>query len=244
MAMLWMPVLANAAEPPCLTVVVVGAPEDLALAMVDSSGTEEIRLDARRSVRGWETYFRYFYNHEALYSPKVGGYVQSDTEAKLQDLRLAVTHGGETVYLAMPALAYEHYNNVVLLDLDAMTLSGSLYPGRMALVIGLRVFLTLLIEGILFLAFGYRTAHSWGMFVCINLLTQLFLNLLIGNASMDSYVLFFYYLLEAVIVTAEAIAFPLALKEHRRRAVVYAILANLSSMLIGGMLITYLPLAL
>jgi hypothetical protein len=70
------------------------------------------------------------------------------------------------------------------------------------------------------------------------------LNLLIGSASMDSYVLFFYYLLEGVIILAETIAFPLALREKRLLSIPYAILANLSSMFIGGLMIANLPLAL
>lgn len=232
--LLVLPVFANSAEPPCLTIVVVDAPDDLELSLVDADGAETVQLEKLRSSRGWETYFRYFYNHNFRFG----------AEVELTDLRLAVTHSGETAYLAMPALAYEHYNNVVMLDLDAMVLQRELYPGRMVLVIGLRVVLTLLIEGILFWAFGYHGAYSWGMFLCINLLTQLFLNLLIGSASMDSYVLVFYYLLEAVIILAETIAFPLALQEKRIRAIPYAIIANLVSMFVGGLMITHLPLAL
>ncbi len=238
------PISANSAEPPCLTIVVVGAPDDLGLALVDESGAEAVQLEKLRSSRGWETYFRFFYNHEVLYRQEIGGNVRGDADVELTDLRLAVTNGGETVYLSMPASAYEHYNNVVMLDLDAMMIREDLYPGRMVPVIGLRVALTLLIEGILFWAFGYRGAYSWGVFLCVNLLTQLFLNLLIGSASMDSYVLIFYYLLEAVIIIAEAIAFPLALREKRGRSVPYAIVANLVSMFIGGLLIANLPLAL
>lgn len=232
--LLVLPVFANSAEPPCLTIVVVNAPEDLELSLVDMDGAEAIQLEKLRSSRGWETYFRYFYNHDFRFGEDV----------ELTELRLAVTHSGETAYLAMPALAYEHYNNVVMLDLDAMALQRELYPGRMTLIIGLRVVLTLLIEGILFWVFGYREKHSWGMFICINLLTQLFLNLLIGSASMDSYVLVFYYLLEAVIILAETIAFPLALREKRIRAIPYAIIANLVSMFVGGLMIANLPLAL
>lgn len=232
--LLVLPVFANSAEPPCLTIVVVDAPEDLELSLVDADGAETVQLEKLRSSRGWETYFRYFYNHNFRFGEDV----------ELTELRLAVTHSGETAYLAMPALAYEHYNNVVMLDLDAMALQRELYPGRMTLIIGLRVVLTLLIEGILFWVFGYREKHSWGMFICINLLTQLFLNLLIGSASMDSYVLVFYYLLEAVIILAETIAFPLALREKRIRAIPYAIIANLVSMFVGGLMIANLPLAL
>ena len=244
MVLLALPVFANSAEPPCLTIVVINAPEDLELSLVDSDSVEAVQLGKMRSGRAWETYFRFFYNHEVIYRQEVGGNVQVDAEVELTDLRLAVTNDGETAYLSMPASAYEYYNNVVMLDLDTMTIREDLYPGRLVLVIGLRVILTLLIEGILFWAFGYREKHSWGVFLCFNAMTQLVLNLLLGGATMDSYVLIFYYLLEAVIILTEAIAFPLALREKRLRAIPYAILANLASMFIGGLMIANLPLAL
>ncbi len=242
--LLALPVFANSAEPPCLTIVVVNAPDDLELSLVDADGAEEIRLEKLRSGRGWETYFRFFYNHAVRFDKNSATNVQVNAEVALTELRLAVTHGGETAYLSMPASVYEYYNNVVMLDLDAMTIKENLYPGRMVLVIGSRVVLTLLIEGFLFWAFGYRGKRSWGVFLCINLLTQLFLNLLIGSARMDSYVLGFYYILEGVIILTEAIAFPLVLREKRLRSVLYAILANLASMFIGGLMIANLPLAL
>ena len=44
------------------------------------------------------------------------------------------------------------------------------------------------------------------------------------------------------MLLVEMIAFPLLLKEYRkRRAVGYALVANLCSWLLGGMLLTYLP---
>ncbi len=232
--LLVLPVFANSAEPPCLTIVVVDAPEDLELSLVDADGAETVQLEKLRSSRGWETYYRYFYNHDFRFGEDV----------ELTDLRLAVTHSGETAYLAMPALAYEHYNNVVMLDLDAMALQRELYPGRMMLVIGLRVVLTLLIEGILFWVFGYREKHSWGVFLGFNAMTQLVLNLLLGGATMDSYVLFGYYLLEAGIVIFEALAYWNTLREKRGRSIPYALCANLASMYLGGLMIANLPLAL
>lgn len=232
--LLVLPVFANSAEPPCLTIVVVDAPEDLELSLVDADGAETVQLEKLRSSRGWETYYRYFYNHDFRFGEDV----------ELTELRLAVTTGGETAYLAMPALAYEHYNNVVMLDLDAMALQRELYPGRMTLIIGLRVVLTLLIEGILFWVFGYREKHSWGVFLGFNAMTQLVLNLLLGGATMDSYVLFGYYLLEAGIVIFEALAYWNTLREKRGRSIPYALCANLASMYLGGLMISNLPLAL
>lgn len=248
--LLILPVFANAAEPPCLTIVVVSAPDDLELALEDANDEEAYQLRKRKSVRGWETYFRFDYSHVTL-----PGQESESDNVDLKQLRLAVTTGGNTTLLELPDKTFAHYNNVLLLDLSELNrfpdavpaqymLRTELYAGRMVWIIGLRVALTLLIEGFLFWAFGYREKHSWGVFLCFNVITQLFLNLLLGGASMDSYVLFFYYLIEAVIVVFEMAAFRYTLKEKRGRSIIYALCANLASLVIGAWMITNLPLAL
>ena len=110
-----LPVFANSAEPPCLTIVVVNAPDDLELSLVDTDGAEAVQLEKMRSMRGWETYYRYFYNHGVRKDPYGVADVQVNAEVELTDLHLAVTYGGQTTDIAMPALAYEYYNNVVIL---------------------------------------------------------------------------------------------------------------------------------
>ena len=248
--LLVLPVFANSAEPPCLTIVVVNAPDDLELSLVDESGAEAFQLRKRQSVRGWETYFRFTYSHVTIPGMEIGA-----DDVDLSKLRLAVTTDGNTTYLNLPDQTFDHYNNVLLLDLSELKrfpesfpaqymLRSELYAGRMVLIIGLRVVLTLLIEGILFWAFGYREKHSWGVFLGFNVLTQLVLNLLLGGASMDSYVLFGYYLIEAGIVVFEAFAYWNTLKEKRGRSIPYALCANAASLVIGALMITNLPLAL
>lgn len=234
-----LPVLANSAEPPCLTIVVVSAPDDLELSLVDESGAEAYQLRKRQSVRGWETYFRFTYSHVTI-----PGKESEADDVDLSKLRLAVTTGGNTAYLDLPDQTFDHYNNVLQFDCSDMTLQTDLYAGRMVLIIGLRVALTLFIEGFLFWAFGYKEKHSWGVFLCFNAMTQLVLNLLLGGASMDSYVLFGYYLIEAGIVVFEALAYWNTLKENRGRSIPYALCANAASLVIGALMIENLPLAL
>ena len=123
-----------------------------------------------------------------------------------------------------------------------MSLQTELYPGRMVLIIGLRVLMTFLVEGAIFFLFGYREKHSWGIFLCFNAMTQLGLNLVLGGASMDSYVLFGYYLLELLIVIFEMAAFNFTLQEKRGRSIIYAACANLASLMIGAWMIENLPL--
>ncbi len=234
-----LPVFANAAEPPCLTIVVVSAPDDLALSLVDEDGAEAYQLRKRQSVRGWETYFRFTYSHVTL----PGREYESDN-VDLSKLRLAVTTGGNTTLLELPDQTFEHYNNVLQFDCSDMTLHTNMYAGRMVLIIGLRVALTLFIEGFLFWAFGYKEKHSWCVFLCFNAMTQLVLNLLLGGASMDSYVLYGYYLIEAGIVIFEALAYWNTLNEKRGRSIIYALCANAASLVIGALMIANLPLAL
>ena len=200
-------------------------------------------------MRGWETYFRFRHSHVTFPGK------ESADDVNLNQLRLAVTTGGNTTLLELPDQTFAHYNNVLLLDLSELKqfpdafpsqymLRSELYAGRMVLIIGLRVILTLLIEGILFWAFGYREKHSWGVFLCFNAMTQLALNLILGGATMDSYILFGYYLLEAAIVVFEALAYWNTLKEKRGRSIPYALCANAASLVIGALMIENLPLAL
>ena len=245
-----LPVFANSAEPPCLTIVVVSAPDDLELALEDEGGAEAYQLRKRQFVRGWETYFRFTYSHVTI-----PGKESEADDVDLSKLRLAVTTGGNTTLLDLPDQTFAHYNNVLLLDLSELKqfpdafpaqymLRSELYAGRMVLIIGMRVALTLLIEGVLFWAFGYREKHSWGVFLCFNAMTQLALNLILGGATMDSYILFGYYLLEAAIVVFEALAYWNTLKEKRGRSIPYAMCANAASLVIGALMIENLPLAL
>ena len=106
---------------------------------------------------------------------------------------------------------------------------------------------TLIIEGLLLLAFGYRTKHSWAVFLIVNAVTQIGLHIFCAasNATMSTIAeSWFYYavflLPELVIWIVEAVAYALLLREReysRWRAVGYAFSANIASYLAG-----YIPL--
>ena len=232
-----LPVFANAAEPPCLTIVVIGAPEDLDVSLVDEEGAEAFQLRKRKSVRAWEMYFRFTYSHVTL-----PGMTDALEGFDLSALRLAVAANGETTILALPDDAFGVYKNVLQLNFSNLSLQTDLYPGRTALSIGLRVLMTFVVEGAIFFLFGYRKRHSWGVFLCFNAMTQLGLNLVLGGAGMDdSYVLLGYYLLEVLILLFEMLAFYNTLEEKRGRSIVYAACANLASLAIGAWMIEHLP---
>lgn len=106
---------------------------------------------------------------------------------------------------------------------------------------------TLIIEGLLLLAFGYRTKRSWAVFLIVNAATQIGLHMFCAasDATMSTIAeSWFYYavflLPELVIWVVEAIAYALLLREReysRWRAVGYAFAANIASYLAG-----YIPL--
>ena len=113
--------------------------------------------------------------------------------------------------------------------------------------------LTLVLEGLVFLIFGYRQKRSWLVFLLVNLVTQLGVNLCIycvaSPTALEPYAaliylgLLLYTPMEILVLAAEAIAFSRLLKEHRkRRAVGYAFVANLFSWALGGALLAVLPL--
>ena len=225
-------VSANAAEPPCLTVVVVNAPDDLEISLHHTDGTEVEALRLNAFYRSWETYYRFFYDHTAPYE-----------KVEQQNLLLTASTANGSFECGISAESMKSYNNLFLLDLDDQTLTVGLYPGRYAIIVTIRVLTTLLMEGVIFFLFGYTEKKSWIRFLIINLITQAGVNIALAGVSYDSYALLAYILVEIFVILTELIAFPAAVREQGKiRAIVYALAANLISLYVGGLLISYMPL--
>jgi len=214
------PALANSAEPPQLVVLVNNAPTDLSVeAEVNGS-----RLPVSKRAQGWETYYVFYYMGQA--GPST----------------LDVSSDGQTYSIPLGAFA-QKYNNVFTLDVAARTLRQGTLPLRNALLIAMRVVFTLLIEGAVFLLFGFRKKESWLAFLIINLLTQGLLNLALSSGGvLDSYRMLMLIFLEILVLIVEIPAFLFAVKEHANgRRALYAIAANIASFVAGGYMITLLP---
>lgn len=232
--------LANSAEPPCVTVLVLAPPGDLELTIeFDSAQDEEPqRLSGERLL--WEGYYRFY------------GRWNVDPEG-LTGAKLVVETGGESFALPIDPTGFARYNNLITLDVGGRQLLYGQPWWRQPLLIFLRVSLTLVLEGLVFLIFGYRQKRSWLVFLLVNLVTQLGVNLCIycvaSPTALEPYAaliylgLLLYTPMEILVLAAEAIAFSRLLKEHRkRRAVGYAFVANLFSWALGGALLAVLPL--
>ena len=101
---------------------------------------------------------------------------------------------------------------------------------------------TLLIEGVLLLAFGYRSRRSWLVFLLVNLVTQggfaLYLAVTVLNHGVSGWSLLFYLPIELIIMVVELLAYRRLLTEKGKgRATGYAIVANVHSATVGLLLI-------
>ena len=101
---------------------------------------------------------------------------------------------------------------------------------------------TLLLEGIVLLAFGYRSRRSWLVFLLVNLVTQggfaVYLAVTVLNHGVSGWSLLLYIPVEVVILVVESLLYRRLLTERsRKRAVSYAIAANLCSATVGLLLI-------
>jgi hypothetical protein len=108
----------------------------------------------------------------------------------------------------------------------------------------LRIVLTLAIEAAVFFAFGYREKKSWIVFIVVNLVTQGILNVNLANVSnpLDSYVIFYLIFGEALVFLVETAVFLILITESRRWITfLYVMSANLLSLIVGGLLISILP---
>lgn len=227
--MLWPQVAwANAAEPPGFILLVEGAPPDLEVRLILPD--DAVVLPKER--RAWETVYRLYYHDLPV------------ERGRMPVMELEFDSGEALHRSPLHEEALGGYSTVLTYDFVNRDLSLGESPGRTPLLIMLRVSLTLIIEGVIFFLLGYRQKRSWIIFLLVNLVTQGGLNLVLSGPAItqNGYWFIAFLFLEAVILSGEAIVFPLLLREHtRKRALAYAILANLFSLILGGALLTQLP---
>ena len=222
---------ANAAEPPGLTVLVSNPPAALSVSLRLAGSPAGASVTLREERVAWEAYYRFYYHA----SPR-------DADS-LEGAVLQVQSSEGDFSCPLPGTAFATYNNLVTLDLRTRTLSTGQPAWRTPLLVALRVTLTLLLEGLVFLLFGYRTRRSWLAFAAVNLLTQGGLNALITGPGSSAYFVFGYGFGELVVMAVETAAFACLLREHGRgRAALCAVAANAVSLLAGGLLLHFLPI--
>ncbi len=214
---------ANSAEPPSILIIVPNAPDDLEIEIL----SEDSYINAKKTDKIIEKYYAFYYR-----------------DLKNLDSYVLKISSENTNFEIPLEYKLKTYNNVFMLDLKEQTLTSGKSLSRTMKLVSLRVFLTLIIESIIFLIFGYRQKKSWLYFLVINLFTQGFLNIwLNGLSPVVGYALFALIFGEILVLIAELIAFSILTKEKSRIITFsYVLLANLASLIIGGYAITLLPI--
>ncbi len=221
---------ANSAEPPSFTVIVSNPPEDLSVSLqyADERTTEAIVL--KKEQKAWETYYRFFYHMSPVENDSLDGAV------------LTIQSSEKSFQCLVPAATFSTYNNLLTLNLETESLTVGQPSLRVPLLVAMRIILTLVIEGAIFFLFGYRKKASWLTFLAVNIVTQGALNAMLTGPSMGSYWGLGFILGEVMVLAVELITFIYFLKEFgKRRAALYTVAANAASLVLGGLLITYLP---
>lgn len=210
---------ANSAPPPSIFIIVSHAPKELKLSIGN--------VEPTREDKAFESYFSFYFWID-----------------KPIDNYLRVNDGDSNYQISLPSL--DSYTSIYTLNLNSKTLTTgtSLWiPLKNA---SFTVILTLLIEGIIFYLFKYRKKISWITFLLTNLITQGFLYILLMRLNYSSFhligdFLFTLLFVEFFVFLIEIVIFLIFLNEKPRLVALLAtVLANLASLIAGGLLLNFL----
>lgn len=221
----------NSAEPPGLIILVSFPPDDLKMSLLIESGTLSEPIVLKKEKRSWEAAYRFFYHMTPM------------ENRPLSKGKLVVETEGQRFEFSMPSGINRSYNQFLTLDLKKGTLSMGTPPYRAPILVGIRLSLTLIIEGAVFYLLGLREKKSWMLFLMVNLVTQGWLNTLIEGPNMGYMWFFGFIFAEGLILVVEWAIYLAWLKEFtKKRASIAVWLANMASLLLGGCLLTVLPI--
>lgn len=218
-----MMVVANSMEPPGLVLIIPGNHKPLEVAII----YEETTIQG--TMKYWPFESQSWFGYWDGYSYEEEGM-----------LHVRWSEGEMT--LAMPSDRFM-YHTTYTLDLKTGQLTEGKSLSRSMGLVGARVILTLLIEGLVFFLLGFRTKKSWVLFLVINLVTQTALNIYINTLEVAAtYPIFALVFGELWVFFIEILLFTLVIKEHNKgRRLGHAFLANAASLILGGYLLTWLP---
>ena len=133
------------------------------------------------------------------------------------------------------------YNTIYTYDLHTQQLTLGTSTMRAWGLAAIRLGVTLAVEALVFLLFGYRHLRTWIAFLLINLLTQGTLNIAIIGFGPGG-ALFSFVFLEMLIFIFELFAFGFSVKEGNKvKLLAIVLLANAVSLIIGMNLLTRYP---
>lgn len=222
---------ANSAEPPMVWILIPGTYEHVdGVLVVDSI-----------VIKGWanenktETYIRFYYGSIPDFNRQ--------KEIDGSDATFFITLDNKQ-YMIQTDIRGSGYNDLYTFDVNNLQLIKGKTFARDATLVSLRLFSTLILEGLVFFIMGYRAKRTWMLFLLINLITQGCLNILLNSDRPENvYMLFVLMIAEAVIIVVEEAVLLFTVNEGKALKLFFTILlANLLSLFLGGWFILNLPL--
>lgn len=215
-------VLANAAEPPYISIIVP-----------NSYGVEEIILydeNTEHSLDGDKKLLETIFQVKLRDISKIENY----------NFKILARDESFDISLASEGMAY---SNIYSLDYENKQLKSGKSMIRSIKMVGVRMIITILIEGLIFYLFGFRDRRSWKIFFLVNIVSQAGINIWINSLNtLSAYSLTMAYIfMELLVVVLEPIAYMRFLKEASRLKVLsFGLVSNLASLYIGAKLIASL----
>lgn len=157
---------------------------------------------------------------------------------------IVVTPDGEVKVSGIVSMSM--YQETMTVDYETMTVTSDSNPAKSYILQFLSTFIpTIIIEVLLMLAFGIPFGKNIVCVLLVNFATQALLTAALAHyfitGGFSVWGLAFYALLELGIMLVEAIIYLFALKtEKRLTRVLYAVTANLVSLLAGGIMIYFI----
>ncbi len=223
------PALANSPVPPTLAVYPEGLPEGAELYLTSADGAETVKAEELSGV--WSFYFGTRHEGEPTLRVKAGGSEYSFTVTEDMLLNGAALTFGE----------------------DEPVLEAR--PSHTGLQILTNFGVTIVLELIVLLLFGYRKGRTFLIVLLTNVFTQIAYNFFLYFSPMSTDFLLVLLLGEAAVFIIEGLIYSLTIavseknwsvkREHSRgRAWGYAITANMVSMILGTIMILILSATL
>lgn len=225
--------------PPILTVLTLHAPDDLTVTINIKKQGKTVAAEMEAKHRAWEWQHR-LYRAETRQIKEWHG-----NNVDLKDAELVFFGGGETRTIVIPdeMLTMRGAEDYVTMDWQTGQLSRGIPSWRAPLLLAMWIGIAVLVEGIVFLCYGFRKLKSWLMFLAINIVTQGAQHSLIAGLNANTYMRSIYVGCIPVVLLVEMVTFVMLVDElPRGKAITSAVVGNLASQVILGVLTSVLPL--
>lgn len=146
--------------------------------------------------------------------------------------------------------AFDSYYQVSLEDFEVVAVEKTYDYSLEVVNLAVRIVITILVELLVALLFGLRSKRQLALLTGMNVSTQIILNVLLNmiNYNKGQYAFVFYYvLLELLVLTIEAVVYGVVLRREKygtiskSRAICYAFAANGISFTVGLWIAQHLP---